>query len=182
MSEDYWVETAEMYGQLFQKPKMTQKLLSKPPFRYLHDIFTATQAATGYGEGLYSGPELDAKAITEKDAKINFLVKLIQLTECVTGEQIDVKPTKVVAGHEPERTNALLQAMFRAATAGIDTAPHVAQVLGVGGDEGDEGDAPGDGEDPGEAEARAQAQAEAQARALQEQEEARAAQEAEAKR
>ena len=125
--------------EIFQKPKMTQKLLCKPPFRYLHDIFTATQSATGYGEGLYSGPELDAKAITEKDAKVNFLVKLIQLTELVTGEQIDVKPTKIVAGHEPEKTNALLQAMFRAATAGIDTAPHVAQVLGAGGDEEDEG-------------------------------------------
>ena len=53
MGDDYWQATAEMYGQLFQKPKMTQKLLCKPPFRYLHDIFTATQAATGYGEGLY---------------------------------------------------------------------------------------------------------------------------------
>ena len=171
-----------MYGQLFQKPKMTQKLLCKPPFRYLHDIFTATQGATGYGEGLYAGPELDAKAITEKDAKVNFLVKLIQLTECVTGEQIDVKPTKIVAGHEPEKTNAFLQAMFRAATAGIDTAPHVAQVLGAGGDEEEEdvGQAAQE-DDAGEAEARAQAEAEAHAREQQEREE-RAAQEAEAKR
>ena len=56
---------------------MSQKLLTKPPFRYLHDIFTATCAATGYGQGLYEGAELDAKAITEKDAKIAFLVKLI---------------------------------------------------------------------------------------------------------
>ena len=56
---------------------MTQKLLSKPPFRYLHDIFTATCGATGFGNGLYSGVELNAKTITEKDAKINFLVKLI---------------------------------------------------------------------------------------------------------
>ena len=137
MGDEYWQLTAEMYGQLFQKPKMTQKLLSKPPFRYLHDIFTATSGATGFGEGLYSGAELDPKAITEKEAKIAFLVKMIQLTECVTGDQLDVKPTKIVAGHEPEKTNALLQAMFRAATAGIDTAPHVAQVLGVaGGDEG----------------------------------------------
>ena len=108
MGDEYWQLTAEMYGQLFQKPKMTQKLLSKPPFRYLHDIFAATNAATGFGEGLYSGPELDAKAITEKEAKITFLVKLIQLTESVIGDQIDVKPGKIVAGHEPEKTNAFL--------------------------------------------------------------------------
>ena len=56
---------------------MSQKLLTKTPFRDLHDIFTATCAATGYGQGLYEGAELDAKAITEKDAKIAFLVKLI---------------------------------------------------------------------------------------------------------
>ena len=104
---------------------MNQKLLSKPPFRYLHDIFTATNAATGFGTGLFDGPELDSKSITEKDAKIAFLVKLIQLTELVVGEELDVKPSKVVAGHEPDKTNLFLQAMFRAATSGIDTTPHV---------------------------------------------------------
>ena len=56
---------------------MTEKLLTKPPFRYLHDVFTATKDATGFGEGLYSGGELDAKSITEKEAKLNFLVKMI---------------------------------------------------------------------------------------------------------
>lgn len=104
---------------------MTEKLLCKPPFRYLHDIFTATCGVTGYGQGLYDGKELDGKSITDKEDKINFLVKLISLTELVVGEEIDVKPTKIVAGHEPEKTNALLQAMFKAATSGIDTSPHV---------------------------------------------------------
>lgn len=124
MGDEYWQTTAEMYTQIFQKPKMTQKLLMKPPFRYLHDIFTATSSTTGYGRGLFSGEELDSK-ITEKEAKINFLVKLIQLTELVVGEEIDVKPTKIVAGLEPEKTNNFLQSMFRAATSGIDTTPHV---------------------------------------------------------
>jgi len=104
---------------------MTEKLLIKPPFRYLHDIFTATMAATGYGQGLYDDAEMDAKSINEKDAKINWLVKIISLTELVVGEEIDVKPTKVVAGHEPEKTNYFLQQMFRAATSGIDTTLHV---------------------------------------------------------
>ena len=68
------------------------------------------------------------------------MVKLIQLTELVVGDELDVKPTKIVAGHEPEKTNAFLQAMFRAATAGIDTTPHVQQILGGGAQ--DDGGAP----------------------------------------
>ena len=135
---------------------MTQKLLTKPPFRYIHDIFTSTLEATGYGNGLFDEAELDGKAITEKDAKINFLVKLLQLTELVIGEQIDVKPTKIVAGHEPEKTNFFLQQMFREATAGIDTTPHVMQIWGVA----PEGE--GDEDDQAQAEAEAQAQAQAQ--------------------
>ena len=142
---EYWQETAQMYEQLIQKPKMTQKLLCKPPFRYIHDIFTATLEQTGYGNGLFDESELDGKSITEKDAKINWLMKLLQLTELVIGEQIDCKPTKIVAGHEPEKTNYFLQQMFRAATAGIDTTPHVMQLLGVAQEgeeaEGDDGQA-----------------------------------------
>jgi len=129
---------------------MTQKLLCKPPFRYIHDIFTNTLEATGYGQGLYQPDELDGKSIAEKEAKINWLVKLLQLTELVVGEQIDCKPTKVVAGHEPENTNFFLQQMFRAATAGIDTTPHVMQILGINQEEGEEeGQEQPEGEDEG---------------------------------
>lgn len=138
---DYWKTTAEMGEQIFQKPKLLEKHLVKPPFRFLHDIYTATLEATGYGDGLFEGPELDAKAITEKDAKINFLTKLITLTEMIIGEELDVKPNKIVAGHEPEKTNTFLQAMFQAATSGIDTRPYVNQIMGVeGGAEEDGGD------------------------------------------
>ena len=105
--------------------------------------------ATGFSEGLFNAQELDAKSISEKDAKINFLTKIITLTEMIIGEEIDVKPNKIVAGHEPEKTNAFLQAMFQAATAGIDTKPYVNQILGIAG-----GDDEGEGND---AEAEAQA-------------------------
>ncbi len=49
---------------------MTQKLLSKPPFRYLHDIFLATIQATGFANGLLTDVELDTKANHDKDAKM----------------------------------------------------------------------------------------------------------------
>lgn len=101
-----------MYEQLFDKPKMTQKLLMKPPFRYLHDIFLATMQATGFGAGLFDDAEMDSKANHEKDIKLNILAKMIALTEMVVGEKIDVKPAKIVAGLEPERTNYFLQRLY----------------------------------------------------------------------
>ncbi len=102
----------------------------KPPFRYLHDIFVATIGATGFGNGLYDDTELDTKANHDKDVKINILAKMITLTEMVVGEKIDVKPSKIVAGLEPERTNYFLQRLFQAATAGVDSSPFVAKITG----------------------------------------------------
>ena len=87
-----------MYEQIFDKPKMTEKLLVKPPFRYLHDIFLATIAATGFANGLFTEPELDSKANHDKDAKINILAKMITITEMIIGEKLEVKPSKIVAG------------------------------------------------------------------------------------
>lgn len=62
---------------------MTEKLLGKPPFRYLHDIFTATLKATNFGAGMFQGDELNSKSFEDKDSKLAFLVKLITLTEMV---------------------------------------------------------------------------------------------------
>jgi len=93
-----WQETAAMYEQLFAKPKMSEKLLSKPPFRFLHDMYTATMGKTGFGQGLFEGEELNSKSFEDKDSKLAFLVKLITLTEMVVGEKIDIKPSLVLAG------------------------------------------------------------------------------------
>lgn len=98
-----------MYEQLFAKPKMTEKLLSKPPFRYLHDIFTATMGKTGYGEGMFQGEELNSKSFEDKDSKLAWLVKVITLTEMIVGEKIDIKPSMVLAGQQAEKTNVWLQ-------------------------------------------------------------------------
>lgn len=76
-----------MFESLFKKPQMKDNLLQKPPFRYLHDIITATmEKVPGFAQGLYEEQGMDSKAVTERDAKINFLAKMIALSELMTGE------------------------------------------------------------------------------------------------
>jgi TRAF3-interacting protein 1 len=48
-----------MYTQLFNKPPMTEKLLSKPPFKYLFDVVVALIGKTNFAAGLYADGELD---------------------------------------------------------------------------------------------------------------------------
>lgn len=39
---DFWQTTSQMFSSLFEKPKMTEKLLVKPPFKYIFDIISET--------------------------------------------------------------------------------------------------------------------------------------------
>lgn len=71
-------ESKTKISQLIAKPKMSEKLLSKPPFRFLQDTISAIINATGFGEGLYSGEEMEGQ-ITEKHAKIAYLEKIFLL-------------------------------------------------------------------------------------------------------
>lgn len=44
--EDFVAITTRLIGALISKPKMVDKLLRKPPFRFIHDIITGVMAAT----------------------------------------------------------------------------------------------------------------------------------------
>lgn len=48
-----WKATADLYEALIERPKMTEKLLAKPPFKYIFDIITETTKKTGFGNGIY---------------------------------------------------------------------------------------------------------------------------------
>ena len=69
---DFWQPTAEMYSAVLAKPKMTEKLLCKPPFRFLHDVIIGVYKATGYPP-IFEDEECDSKNVTSKEAKIGFL-------------------------------------------------------------------------------------------------------------
>jgi TRAF3-interacting protein 1 len=147
-------EAKTKISELISKPKMAEKLLSKPPFRFLHDTITAITNATGFGEGLYSPEELDSAGITDKNAKTAYLDKIFALVGIckVTqiceidsqfyvyyycenylffqGYNLEVRSLKVVQGLEAEFTNKFLIALAECASdASIDNAAAVQRAL-----------------------------------------------------
>lgn len=100
-----WKGTAELYEGFIDKPKMTEKLLGKPPFKYIYDIITETSKKTNFAQGLYEGDELKPDYYGEKSRKINYLTKMIALVEAMEGKKVQANPQKIVAGMEPELTN-----------------------------------------------------------------------------
>ncbi|XP_036624672.1 TRAF3-interacting protein 1 isoform X1 [Trichosurus vulpecula] len=127
--------TQEALGKVIKKPPLTEKLLSKPPFRYLHDIITEVIRMTGFMKGLYTDSELKSDNVKDKDAKISFLQKTIDVVIMVSGEQLSVKPARIVAGHEPEKTNELLQAIGKCCLNKLSSDDAVKRVLA--GEKGD---------------------------------------------
>ncbi|XP_008290541.1 TRAF3-interacting protein 1 isoform X1 [Stegastes partitus] len=106
-------KTQETLGKVIKKPPLTEKLLSKPPFRYLHDIFSEVIRTTGFMKGLYEENEMKSDSVKDKESKIVFLQKAIDVVMLVSGEPLAAKPARIVAGHEPEKTNELLQAIAK---------------------------------------------------------------------
>ncbi|KAJ8403490.1 hypothetical protein AAFF_G00352620 [Aldrovandia affinis] len=122
-------KTQDTLGKVIKKPPLTEKLLSKPPFRYLHDIFSEVIRTTSFMKGLYSEAELKSDNVKDKDAKIGFLQKAIDVVMLVSGEVLLVKPARVVAGHEAEKTNELLQAIGKCCLNKLSSDEAVKRVL-----------------------------------------------------
>ncbi|ESO96423.1 hypothetical protein LOTGIDRAFT_159832 [Lottia gigantea] len=122
-------QTQDTLGKIIKKPPLTDKLLAKPPFRFLHDITTSVVKSTGFMKGLHEDSELNSENVKDKDSKIAFLQKVIDMVCLVTGKSLTVRPGKIVAGHEPEKTNELLQALAQAISKKVDNDEMVRKVL-----------------------------------------------------
>uniref|UniRef100_A0A8C6D1Z3 TRAF3-interacting protein 1 n=1 Tax=Moschus moschiferus TaxID=68415 RepID=A0A8C6D1Z3_MOSMO len=121
--------TQEALGKVIRRPPLTEKLLNKPPFRYLHDIITEVIRMTGFMKGLYTDVEMKSDNVKDKDAKISFLQKAIDVVVIVSGEPLLAKPARIVAGLEPERTNELLQRIGKCCLSKLCSDEAVKRVL-----------------------------------------------------
>ncbi|KYO33519.1 TRAF3-interacting protein 1 [Alligator mississippiensis] len=121
--------TQESLGRVIRKPPLTDRLLCKPPFRYLHDVIGEVIRVTGFMKGLYTDFEMKSDNVKDKDARISFLQKAIDVVIMVTGEPLAVKPVRIVAGHEPEKTNEFLQAIGKCCLNKLSSDDAVKRVL-----------------------------------------------------
>ncbi|CAI2723705.1 unnamed protein product [Schistosoma spindalis] len=121
--------TQETLGKLIKKPVLTEKLLSRPPFRFLHDICTSVIRSTGLMKGLFNSEELEADNVKDKDKKLAFLQKLVDFLTVVHERTIPVRIMSIVAGKEAEKTNEMLFLLAEAVNKKINNEEYVARVL-----------------------------------------------------
>ncbi|KAI8801088.1 microtubule-binding protein MIP-T3-domain-containing protein [Cladochytrium replicatum] len=127
--DDLMKNTAEIMGRIIKKPPLNPKLLSKPPFRYLHDMFSELIRTTGFAGGLYDENEMNSENVKEKDAKVAYLTKMIDCVGLSTGVEVRANPLKIVAGMDPEETNLFIQLIGKVILKKIDTTDAVRRVL-----------------------------------------------------
>ena len=119
MSQPEIIEkTRSLLAQHVKTTPLTDKLLSRPPFKYLHDLIMEVCTVSGYAGDLFEDRERDASQVADKDSKIAFLSKLIDRVSRDSGVEIVAKPAKIVAGLDADDTNAFLQAFAMAAASG----------------------------------------------------------------
>ncbi|VDM16296.1 unnamed protein product [Hydatigera taeniaeformis] len=111
-------KTQDALGKLIKRPPLTDKLLSRPPFRFIHDICSSLILSTGIMKGLFTAEELNADCIKDKEAKSTFLKKVVDYATAAHNHSLDIKVSSIIAGKEAERTNLLLQLLASAAAKG----------------------------------------------------------------
>ncbi|KAH9399830.1 TRAF3-interacting protein 1 [Tyrophagus putrescentiae] len=117
----------DLLARVTKKPNMvTEKALSRPPFKFLHDLVTLIVKTTGYLRGLFTEDEFNFEYVKDsKESKLAFLDKLIDAIGFINGKGVDVKSAKIVAGSEVEKTNKLLNELAKAV---LDKKPFVEAV------------------------------------------------------
>ena len=91
-------KTQETLGKYVKKPPLTEKLLNKPPFRFLHDVISAVIKETGICTGLYN--EIESKSENVKGLSLfsNFhLIFSLPLTSfLMSGEGFQSQPKEIL--------------------------------------------------------------------------------------
>ncbi|OQV25914.1 putative TRAF3-interacting protein 1 [Hypsibius exemplaris] len=135
--EDDVRRTQETLGTLLTSPILTEKLLQKPPLRFLHDIFVAITKEYPLMRGLFDEDEMAwaEKIANDKDAKLFFIAKVVNFVSVASGSDIPTRSSKVCSGMEADKTNLLLQCLARLIKGKVDDEVVIQRVKSGGGPE-----------------------------------------------
>ena len=101
------------------KPKLREKWMKRPPFRFLHNLISSIMTHTQYRPKLFTGDELVCENVRThfflKERKINYLKKIRYVVSADMGIEIVLNPSKVCAGKLCHETRTFLQYLALAA-------------------------------------------------------------------
>lgn len=135
MGDNYWEPTIEAFQGYITKPKLDEKLLKRPPFLYILQLFIEVRKVSGLGKTLFPDEELTKAYYTSGEKEVNikrkemFFKKLLKLVSLVVSSKPAAMPLKILQGKEAEKTNLFLQDLAKAAKSDKDPAPYEQKLL-----------------------------------------------------
>ena len=118
---DYWSETISLFSNLLSKPPLKEKHLKRPSPKYLFFLIINTLKITDFPLGLFTEKD--------RDNKIIFFKKIIELIQIITKEKFDIDITNILKGKECDKTNKFLRSLYKIATNGIDYSKIIEKYL-----------------------------------------------------
>ena len=130
MSDQYWVETKDLFSKIITSPPLTEKNLKRPPPKYLFFLVINTMNKTGFPKGLFTPEEETIEYFTaESSHKKEFFEKVIDITKIITKRKINIDINNILKGLETEKTNKFLQYFYEASTTNINYKPLIEKYL-----------------------------------------------------
>ena len=114
---EHWKKTQALFSSLITDPPLLEKYLIKPAPRYIFAIVINTMKKTGFPKGLFTEEEETENHFkADRENKVKFLKKVIDITKLVTKENISIDITNILKGLEVEQTHLFLHRFYQAAT------------------------------------------------------------------
>ena len=120
-------EVRRVLQPMFSRPKLRSRLLSKPPFRFIHDVVVAIIDSTEFPASFFTDEELDSSYYKDnKQAKLAFLDKIIAVVNAYQKSHVEAESRNIVAGVQPAATLSFLVAFGKLAN--DDSIDHAASI------------------------------------------------------
>lgn len=111
-----WKETADLFSKIITYPELSEKLLKRPPFKYILSIYTSVMQKTNFMKNDFEEKELKIDYYETPKLKSVFLKKVINGVSKTLGKDITVDIKNILKGQECEQTNVFLQDLYYAST------------------------------------------------------------------